>query len=348
MTKTAPRLCGSPEARGLHAQHPAIDLHDDVLMWARWAGYDIGKRHRPPLPGSRWLGHVDLPRLTEGGVGAQFFGLVSLPVFGQGGCRRAVEEQIDLLDEFAGLHQGRLRKTRTAAGIAEANRSGAVAALLGIEGAHALEGDADNVARFAARGVRYLGLSHFSANMACRPAKGKGRDDSQGLSDHGREVVEACIANGVIVDLAHINKKGFMEACAIARVYKAPVIVSHTGVLGAYEHWRNIDDEQLRAVASTGGVVGVIFVPNYLGGPGAETVVRHMAHIVDVVGEDPVALGSDYDGMVKPPADLADISMLPNLTDALLAAGWPEARIAKALRTNVLRTLESAPVAEGG
>ncbi|HTM68890.1 MAG TPA: dipeptidase [Candidatus Binatia bacterium] len=341
------RLFGSEEARGLHARYPAIDLHDDVLMWARWAGYDLAKRHRPPLPGNRWLGHVDLPRLADGGVGAQFFGLVSLPVFGAGGCRAAVDEQIDILDAFTDLHGERFRKARTSRDIAEANRDGAVAALLGIEGAHALEGDADNVARFARRGVRYLGLSHFSANAACFPAKGRGRDDSQGLTEFGRRVVEACIAHGVIVDLAHINKKGFMEACAIARVYHAPVIVSHTGVAGAHEHWRNIDDEQLRAVATTGGAIGVIFVPNFLGGPGADAVARHMAHIVDIVGEDHVALGSDYDGMVTPPADLADISMLPNLTDVLLGAKWGEGSIAKALRTNVLRVLDQAPAEEG-
>lgn len=337
---------GSPEARAIHAACPAIDLHDDVLMWARWAGYDIAKRHRPPLPNSRWVGHVDLPRLEEGGVGAQFFGLVSLPLFGQGGCFRAINEQIDILDRFVAAHADRMRKVRTAEGVGAANRAGTVAALLGIEGAHALEGNADNVAHFARRGVRYLGLSHFSANEACFPAKGRGRDDSQGLTRHGNDVVEACLAHGVIVDLAHINKKGFLDACVTARVYGKPVIVSHTGVIGAHEHWRNIDDDQLRAVASTGGAVGIIFVPNFLGGPGIDAVVKHIRHVCNVVGEDHVALGSDYDGMVTPPAELADISMLPNLTDGLIAAGWSINRIEKILRGNALRVLAQAPVPE--
>src|SRR5688500_15087314 len=159
--KQAPSF-GSTEARALHDAFPAIDLHDDVLMWARWAGYDLAKRHRPPLPNNRWVGHVDLPRLREGGVGAQFFGLVSLPVFGHGGCFRAIDEQIDILDRVVAERPDAIRKTRSADGIESANKDGAVAALLGIEGAHALEGDAGNVAHFAARGVRYLGLSHFS------------------------------------------------------------------------------------------------------------------------------------------------------------------------------------------
>lgn len=339
-------LYGSPEARGIHAACPAIDLHDDVLMWARWAGYDIAKRHRPPLPNKRWVGHVDLPRLEEGGVGAQFFGLVSLPVLGHGGCFRAVDEQIDILDAFVAAHPDRMRKVRTAEGIEAANRAGTVAALLGIEGAHALEGNADNVAHFARRGVRYLGLSHFSANAACYPAKGRGMNDAAGLTDFGREVVERCMAHGVVVDLAHINKAGFMETCAISRVYGKPVIVSHTGVIGAHQHWRNVDDEQLRGVASTGGVVGIIFVPNFLGGPGIDAVVAHMRHVCNVVGEDHVALGSDYDGMVTPPAELAEISMLPNLTDALIAAGWSLPRIEKILRRNALRVLASAPAPE--
>lgn len=334
---------GTPEARALHAEFPAIDLHDDILMWCRWAGYDLAKRHVPPLPGSRWLGHVDLPRLREGGVGAQFFGLVSLPVLGSGGCRAAIDEQIDILDAFAAENPARLRKALSADAIEAANAAGAIGALLGIEGAHALEGDADNVGHFARRGVRYIGLSHFSANKACYPAKGRGRNDAEGLTRFGTEVVEACLAHGVIVDLAHINKKGFMETAAISRVYRQPVIVSHAGVVGAHAHWRNIDDDQLRAVAASGGVVGVIFVPDFLGGPGLEAVVAHMRHIVDAVGEDHVALGSDYDGMVRPPAELADISMLPNLTDALLGAGWPRSRIGKVLRGNVMRTLRDAP-----
>ena len=334
---------GSPEARQLHCAYPAIDLHDDVLMWARWAGYDLAKRHKPPLPNKRWLGHVDLPRLYEGGMGAQFFGLVSLPVFGSGGCFRAIEEQIDILDDFVAEHPTRIRKVRTAGGIEDANWVGAIGALLGIEGAHALEGDASRVGHFARRGVRYLGLSHFSANAACYPAKGRGRSDADGLTAFGREVVEQCIGHGVIPDLAHINKKGFMETCAIARASKVPVIVSHTGVVGAHAHWRNIDDDQLRAVASTGGVVGIIFVPNFLGGPGLDAVVKHMRHIVNVVGENHVALGSDYDGMVTPPAELSDVSMMPNLTDALIGAGWSHERIGKILRGNVMRVLRNSP-----
>jgi membrane dipeptidase len=123
-----------------------------------------------------------------------------------------------------------------------------------------------------------------------------------------------------------------------------PLIVSHTGVSGANQHWRNIDDDQIRAVAKTGGVVGIIFAPRFLGGDGLDDVVRHLRHVVDVGGEDVPALGSDWDGMIIPTPDLCDAAHLPLLTDAMLAAGFSETLIGKILRGNALRVLRDCPV----
>lgn len=333
-------LHGSADARAIHARHPAIDLHADSLMWSRWVGYDLLARHEPPLPMAALGGHVDVPRLVEGGIGAQFFGLVSLPLVpGTRGLAAVIEQQIDELDGNVARSLGKLVKVRTAREIAEVNGRGGVAALLGIEGAHALEGELGNLDRFAARGVRYLGLAHFSANEAAFPAYGRGRRDHEGLTPFGRDVVRRCEELGVVVDLAHINVRGFLESCAMAT---KPPIVSHTGVLGVQEHWRNVSDEQLRAVADKGGVVGVIFCPKFLGGDGLGPVVAHLRHIVDVCGEDTPALGSDWDGFIVPTNQLADASMLPLLTDALLLAGLSEHAIAKILRDNVLRVLDDA------
>jgi membrane dipeptidase len=335
----APML-GSPEAQALHARYPAIDLHADTLMWSRWLGYDLLARHEPPLPRAAFGGHVDVPRMRQGGMGAQFFGLVSLPLArGMRGLARAIHEQIDALDDAIARSKGQLRLVRRADEVEAADRDGAVAALLGIEGAHALEGDLANVEVFARRGVRYLGLLHFSDNEAGFPAYGVGRRDGDGLTPWGFELVERCEANGILVDLSHINARGFFDACGVA---KRPVIVSHTGVLGAFEHWRNIDDAQLRAVADRGGCVGVIFAPRYVGGSGLEAVVKHLEHIVNVAGEDAPALGSDWDGMIVPTASLRDPRGLPLLTDALLQAGFSEATIGKILRGNALRVLANA------
>jgi membrane dipeptidase len=334
----APVLHGSADARALHDRFPAIDLHADSLMWTRWIGYDLHARHDPPLPKAALGGHVDVPRLREGGIGAQFFGLVSLPIGQRRGLAAVVHEQIDALDRTIAMRPDALRLAWSAADVEAARAAGQVAALLGIEGAHALEGDLHELDRFADRGVRYLGLAHFSANEACSPAYGRGADPTKGLTPFGRDVVRRCEELGVVVDLAHINAKGFFEACALA---KRPPIVSHTGVLGVTEHWRNVSDEQLRAVADLGGSVGVIFCPRFVGGDGLEPVVRHLLHIVDVCGEDTPALGSDWDGFIVPTSDLADASRLPLLTDALLEAEASERLIGKILRENVMRVLAS-------
>jgi membrane dipeptidase len=330
---------GSDEARAFHAAHPAIDLHADTLMWSRWIGYDLGRRHEPFFPAAAFFGHVDVPRLVEGGIGAQFFGLVSLPVAGRGNVR-AIDEQIDALEAHIGSHEGKLRKVRSAEDVERARRDGVTGALLGIEGAHALDGDLDRVEHFARRGVRYLGLLHFSANEAGYPAYGAGQRDADGLTGWGRELVRRCEAAQVIVDLAHLNRPGFLEVCRMAT---RPPIVSHTGVTRAHEHWRNIDDDQIRAVAGRGGVIGIIFCPRFLGGDSVDDVVRHLKHVIDIGGEDTPSLGSDWDGMIVPTPDLSDAAHLPLLTDALLRAGFTERTIAKVLRKNVLRVLTDCP-----
>lgn len=328
---------GSDEALALHVAHPPIDLHADTLMWSRWIGYDMHKRHEPPLPFAALGGHIDLPRMRDGGMGAQFFGLVSLPLADRPhGMARTVHEQIDNLEAQIEARPGALRLVRTAAEIEACRKDGAIGALLGIEGAHALEGSLDNVDVFARRGVRYIGFLHFSANEAGYPAYGRGHRHDDGLTRWGCDLVERCENAGVIVDLAHINKRGFLDACRLA---SKPPIVSHTGVLGAFDHWRNIDDEQLRAVADKGGVVGVIFCPRFVGGDGLEPVVRHLTHILDVVGEDAPALGSDWDGFIIPTRPLQDPRGLPGLTDALLAAGVSARTVGKILRENVMRVL---------
>jgi membrane dipeptidase len=330
---------GSEHAQALHALHPPVDLHADTLMWARWLGYDLHARHEPPLWRSAFGGHVDVPRLRDGGLGAQVFSLVSLPIVrGLGGLARAIDEQIDILDDAIRRHPEDLRLVRTGREVEACRRDRALGALLSIEGAHALEGDLERVERFARRGVRSIGLLHFTANDAGFPAYGRGRRDHEGLTPWGFDLVRRCESSGVLVDLAHINRRGFLDACSIAT---KPPIVSHTGVLGAFEHWRNIDDDQLRAIADKGGVVGVIFYPRYLGGDGLEPVVRHFLHILDVVGEDAPALGSDWDGFIVPTTDLSDPRGLPLLTDALLAAGLSERTLAKVLRDNALRVLDA-------
>ncbi len=332
-------MVGSERARELLETYRPIDLHADTLMWSRWVGYDMHRAHEPPLPFAALGGHIDIPRMRAGHMSAQFFGLVSLPLApGAKGLGRVVHEQIDILDAYQSRWPSELMLATSVAQLEACQSKGAIAAFLGIEGAHALEGSLDNLEVFAKRGVRYLGLLHFSANEAGYPAYGRGQQRA-GLTTFGFDLVEACEQHRVLVDLAHINREGFLDACRVAR---RPLIVSHTGVLGAFEHWRNIGDDQLRAVADRGGVVGIIFCPRYLGGEGIEPVVRHLDHIVSTVGEDHVALGSDWDGFMIPTQALKDPRGLPLLVDGLIGRGWNENAIGKLLSGNVLRVLQDA------
>jgi membrane dipeptidase len=265
--------------------------------------------------------------------------MVSLPLAkGMLGMARLIHHQLDLFDAAVVEATGALRPVRTGSELEACRLDGAIGGLLGIEGAHALDGDLDKIDSFARRGVRYLGLLHFTANEAGYPSFGLGRNDSAGLTPWGFDLIRRCEAAGMFVDAAHVNRRGFMDACSFS---KKPVIVSHTGVCGAFHHWRNIDDAQLRAVADTGGVVGVVFYPMYVGGDEICHIINHLRHIINVCGEDTPALGSDWDGFITPTSQLRDPRGLPRLTQALLEAGLGENLIAKILRKNVLRVLDS-------
>ena len=121
------------------------------------------------------------------------------------------------------------------------------------------------------------------------------------------------------------------------------MLVTHTGVSGVYPHWRNVDDEQLKAVADLGGTIGVMFQESFLGKANvtAATVVDHLDHIIAVVGEDHASIGSDFDGAIVPPADLASPFEMPRLVQVMLDRGWSADRIRKVFGLNFLRTVEA-------
>jgi membrane dipeptidase len=160
-----------------------------------------------------------------------------------------------------------------------------------------------------------------------------------GLSERGKAYVERLNAKKIFVDLAHINRAGFFDAVAV-HDRSQPLLVSHTGLMGVHRHWRNIDDEQVRAVAETGGVVGVIYHSAYLGDPmfrgRAATIVDHLEHLLNVGGDDVAALGSDWDGAIITPRDMRTCLELPRLVQPMLDRGWKAERIRKVLGENFL------------
>jgi membrane dipeptidase len=164
----------------------------------------------------------------------------------------------------------------------------------------------------------------------------------EGIGRAGADFVERLDERRIFVDLAHAGERSFWDAVEV-HDRSLPLIVTHTGVSGVHRHWRNLDDEQLRAVAKTGGVVGIMYHAPFLGdrpwSGRAETIVRHLEHVRDVAGDDTPALGSDWDGAILTPRDMPTCLELPRLVEAMLRRGWRSESVTKALGGNFLRVL---------
>ena len=235
-------------------------------------------------------------------------------------------------------HPTQMALCGSAAAIREARAADRIACFAGLEGAHGLHGRLDDLPDFREKGLRYVGLVHFTANEAARPMVGWGASNATGLTGFGTELVDELWRLGILVDAAHLGKAAVLEVCRRAR---RPVIVSHTGCTSVYSSPRGVDDEVLRAVADTDGVVGIIFVTPFIGGGGADAAARHLDHIRRTVGVRHCALGTDWEGFALYPSDLDSAEKLPNLTEALLRLGWSADEVHAAYGGNVLRVIEA-------
>jgi membrane dipeptidase len=338
----------SERAKALHKDLLVADLHADTLMWDR----DLLER-------GDW-GHVDLPRLIEGNVAAQAFTVVTKTPRGMNiesnsgdtdnitllalAERWPVTSWINLteralyqarrLHEASAQSNGRLVILRTRQDVTnflERRKTEIVAGFLGLEGAHALEGDVNNLDRLYDAGFRMIGLSHFFDNEMAGSAHGV---DKYGLTDRGRELVWRMEEKRVFIDLAHASPKTIDD---VLRIAAQPVIVSHTGVKGTCDNQRNLSDEHLRAIANNGGLVGIGFWETAVCGRDAAAIARAIRYAVNIMGVDRVALGSDYDGAIDAPFDATGVVQI---TDALLREGFNEDEIRKIMGENVIRTLQ--------
>jgi membrane dipeptidase len=331
----------SQEAIDLYRSSDVIDLHVDTFIWTRIFGYDLLRRHGRGLFGARFYGHADLPRLREAGVGGAIWAITTNPL--RRASRRTAVFRKNL-DRLIAIFDGApdvVAHCKSAADYHAARAAGRHAAFIGIQGGNALDGDLA-LESFDASKIIKVTLVHLStSSLGTTSAPSLGSGDG-GLTDRGQELVRALDHHRVFVDLAHINRRGFFDAVK-AHDRSLPLLVSHTGIAGVTPHWRNIDDEQLRAVADTGGVIGVMYQSTFVGEPAlggrAEPIVDHLAHIVDVVGEDHAALGSDWDGAIVTPRDMATCLELPLLCELMLRRGWSPERVRKILGGNFLRAL---------
>jgi membrane dipeptidase len=348
-TRQSPPYQASERARELQRTLVAADMHADSLLWDR----DLLER--------AGRGHVDIPRLSEAGVAFQVFTVVTKVPFrasyeSNSGdtdeitplaaaerwplpAWRSLKEralyQARKLNDTAARSGGRFVVIRTQGDLArflERRKSDPqlVAGMLGIEGAHALEGDLNNLDTFFDAGFRLIGLVHFFDNEWAGSAHGINKT---GLTDKGRELVRRMEARAVLVDLAHSSPRTVDDVLAVAT---RPVVDSHTGVRGVCDNTRNLSDEQVRRIAATGGLVGIGYWDTATCGTDARAVARSIRYAVNLAGVEHVALGSDFDGAVTEPFDTTG---LVQITDALIAEGFGDDEIRLIMGGNVLRLM---------
>lgn len=343
----------SDQARALHERMTIGDWHADSLLWKR----DLLKR------GER--GQVDIPRLLEGNVSVQVFTAVTKSPMGQ----NYDENAADAFDNITLLAFGQLWPIRTWASIYEraiyqaeklhgfeaasggtlqiirtqedldsvlaekAAGKAVVGGILGIEGAHPLEGDIAKLDGLFEAGHRVFGLQHFFDNALGGSLHGQG---NHGLTVFGREVVGRLAKMPVVIDVAHSSPQVARDVLGMVDV---PIVLSHSGIHSHCPVKRNFPDELMREIAAGGGVIGMGYWAEVACGKIAPEGIAAMIKAgIEAVGEDHVSLGSDFDGSV---ATAFDTSELPALTEALLHAGVSEAQIQKVMGGNMLRVLRA-------
>lgn len=228
--------------------------------------------------------------------------------------------------------------------IIRANRAGRVAALLSIEGADVIEGSLATLRMLYRLGVRMVGLVHSLRNLLA-----DGVEDSRtkgGLSELGARVVEELVRLGVVIDVSHLSDSGFWD---LIDLVKGPIVASHSNCRALCNHPRNLTDDQIRALAERGGVIGMNFAPFFLVPDeklrtgriaNVEDLVDHVDHILNLVGPNHIGLGSDFDGIPSAPVGLEDVSKMPNITKALVRRGYSEKDLKRILGENHLRVFK--------
>jgi membrane dipeptidase len=221
---------------------------------------------------------------------------------------------------------------------------------MGIEGGHAIEDSLFALRDFYRLGVRYMTLTHTNTNDWADSAGLNAPEPAthHGLSPFGEEVVREMQRIGMLVDVSHVSDETFDD---VMRVATCPVIASHSSARAVAPHRRNLSDDMLRALAKNGGVAMVNFFPGFIdpnydatGGRGTplSLLIDHIAHVIDVAGEDHVGLGADFDGVPSLPEGLGGVDGLPKITLELVRRGYSDDVVKKVLGENFLRVMEAA------
>lgn len=340
----------SAQAQALHNRLIIGDWHADTLLWKRSL---LNRANR---------GHVDLPRLIEGNVTLQMFTAVTKSPAGQNYHENSADAfdnitplavgqlwpprtwnslleralyQAQRLHDYADASDGHLRVIKTRADLDQlladrANGQQVVGGLLGIEGSHPLEGDIANLDKIEAAGHRMIALQHFFDNELGGSLHGTG---DHGLTDFGRQVVSEVAARNLILDLAHSSSQVARDVLAMTDI---PLVVSHTGIHSVCPVKRNFTDDLMQDIAATGGVIAIGYWADVTCDDSPAGIAATIKAAVELLGDDHVSLGSDFDGSV---ATSFDTSELAALTQALLDTGLSDETIGKVMGGNMVRVL---------
>ncbi|MEZ4374613.1 MAG: membrane dipeptidase [Polyangiaceae bacterium] len=340
----AQQLKISKAAIELYLDSDVLDLHVDSFIWDRVFGYDLTKRHGLGLFNGAFYSQVDFPRMLEAQLTGAIWVITTNPTRSAKSRERAFVKNIQRLQAWFAKVPEQFQLVKNIREYREARAAGKHAAFVGIQGGNALDYKPDSLDLIPKDLILRITLVHLSSStlgVTSSPLKAGG---DTGLTHAGAEYVRRLNEKRIFVDLAHISRKGFFDAVEV-HDKSQPLIVTHTGIDAVHQHWRNLTDPQLKAIADTGGTIGIMYQSSFLDGSTfgckASAIVDHLAHICDCVGEDFASLGSDWDGAITPPSDMKSCLELPKLVQLMLDRGWSDTRIKKILGGNFLRTVAS-------
>lgn len=330
-----------------------FDGHNDVLLRLWMAGDKTGDGY---INGAD--NHIDAIKAKAGGLVGGFFAVFT-PQQNKSGeaimgtdpitmdeAVAATDQMLAILDHLAKTHPEIISKTTSSAGVRDAIADGRMAAIFHIEGAEAIAPDLSNLDDYYNKGLRSIGpvWSRQNAFGTGVPFGFPGSpDQGDGLTEAGVDLIHAANEKKMLIDLSHLNEAGFWD---VAKHTSAPLVATHSNVHALSQSPRNLTAKQLSAIAETGGLVGLNFASGFLRDDGKkdpktslDVMVQHLDALVSQLGENGVALGSDFDGAIIPEA-IGDAAGLPHLTTAMQDAGFGNALITKICRDNWLAMIE--------
>jgi membrane dipeptidase len=329
-----PRAVTDEEVKRVHASTILIDTHNDVPSFTI-EGYDIGHGDAKHM--------TDIARMKAGGMAAQFFAVYVVAEYAKKNqsADRTLQMIDTVLNDIVARYPNDFLLVTSSAGIRKAHQEHKIAALMGIEGGHAIEDSLRLLRDYYDLGIRYMTLTHTNSN-GWADSSGDENKPNNGLSAFGKQVVHEMNRLGMIVDVAHVSDKTFWDALETSN---APIFSSHSSSRAIADVPRNMTDDMIKALAKKGGVIQVNLNCGFLavtppgGKPHATMadVIKHINHIADIAGVGAIGLGSDFDGIPCAPDGLDGVDKWPNLTRALLEQGYSAEDIRKIYGENTLR-----------